>query len=105
MRAIDFACRLLVNLATDAMSPAARLVMLCVAAGLENAEDIARLTGITPGTCTNLLRLLAKRQVLHCVHGKCDLYVLAPDGKEHVRQLLTFPPLPPVHAKETAPDD
>lgn len=106
MRAIDFACRLLVNLATDPMSPAARLVMLCVAAGLENAADIARFTGITPGTCTNLLRLLAKRSILRCIPSLTDLYILAPAGKEEVRRLLTFRNTPaPRHEKEETPDD
>lgn len=94
MRAIDFACRLLVKVATDPMSPAARLVLLCVAAGLECSADIARMTGIVPGTCTNLLRQLAQRRLLKAVPAQTreHLYVLAPEGKDYVRQLLTFLP-------------
>lgn len=94
MRAIDFACRLLVKVATDPMSPAARLVLLCVAAGLECSADIARMTGIVPGTCTNLLRQLTARSYVKAIPAKAQetLYVLAPAGKEYVRQLLTFLP-------------
>lgn len=104
MRAIDFACRLLVNVATDTMAPASRLVMLCVAAGLDNAADIARLTGIIPGTCTNLLRGLVRRKVLHRVSSReTELFILAPQGREMVRQLLTF--APPPHEKEQTPHD
>lgn len=102
MRAIDFACRLLVKVATDPVSPAARLVILCVAAGLECTADIARQTGIVQGTCTNLLRTLARRGMVKAVRTKAEeLYVLAPAGKEYVRQLLTFFPTP----HEQASDD
>lgn len=94
MRAIDFACRLLVRVATDPMSPAARLVLLCVAAGLECSADIARMTGIVPGTCTNLLRQLVRRRLLKAVPAKAQetLYILAPAGRDYVRELLTFLP-------------
>lgn len=93
MRAIDFACRLLVKVATDPMTPAARLMLLCVAAGLECSADIARRTGMVPGTCTNLLRGLVQRHLLQRVASRAgDLYILAPAGREYVRQLLSFLP-------------
>ncbi|MGN0828708.1 MAG: hypothetical protein ACI4PZ_03190 [Akkermansia sp.] len=90
MKAIDFICRYLVRAAQDDLTPTARQILLAVAAGLDNSADIARLTGMSPGTCTNVLRSLAARHELHCVNRSAGFYVLGPSGKERVRHLLDF---------------
>lgn len=90
MKAIDFVCRYLAEAAMDDLTPVARQVLLAVAAGLDNSEDIARLTGLLPGTCTALLRSLAARKELHCTDRAAGYYVLAPAGKERVRRLFSF---------------
>lgn len=88
MRAIDFACRLLARLAEDDLSPASQQVLLAVAAGLDTSPDIARLTGLTQGSCTNILRSLARQKILRRLRG--DIYLLAPSGRDRVCRLLSF---------------
>ncbi len=95
MRAIDFACRFLARIAQDDMTPAGRQVMLAVAAGLSNSHEIASMTGLSINSCTAILRMLAKQKILTCVSRESGVYLLAPDGKERVRRLLTFFPSPP----------
>ncbi|MBQ2814886.1 MAG: hypothetical protein IJE66_07790 [Akkermansia sp.] len=90
MKAIDFACRLLVNVSRDDMSPAARLVLLCVMAGLESSDAIALFTGMSVRTCTGVLRNLESRQLL-CRIGD-DLYLTTAGGKERIRRLFDFNP-------------
>lgn len=95
MRAIDFACRFLARIAQDDMTPASRQVMLAVAAGLNNSHDIAEMTGLSMSSCTAILRQLSRQKVLACVSRESGVYLLAPDGKERVRRLLTFFSSPP----------
>ena len=64
MKAIDFACRLLMRVEQDSMPSGCRLVLLMVAAGVDNAQDIAAMTGLRPSSCTNLLRKLARERYL-----------------------------------------
>lgn len=95
MKAIDFACHFLARIAQDDMTPASRQVMLAVAAGLDNSRDIANLTSLGVSTCTALLRSLTKQKILTCVSREQGVYLLAPNGKERVRRLLTFFPSSP----------
>lgn len=88
MKAIDFACRLLARLAADDLSPASQQVLLAVAAGLDTSPDIARLTGLTQGSCTSILRHLARQKMLRRLRG--DIYLLAPSGKERICRLFSF---------------
>lgn len=90
MKAIDFVCRYLAKASMDDLTPVARQVLLAVAAGLDNSEDIANLTGLLPGTCTALLRSLAARKQLQCTNRTEGYYVLAPAGKERVKKLFSF---------------
>lgn len=90
MKAIDFICRYLARAAMDDLTPVARQVLLAVAAGLDNSEDISRLTGLLPGTCTSVLRTLAARKQLQCTNRAMGYYVLAPAGKERVKDLFSF---------------
>lgn len=95
MKAIDFACRLLMRVEQDSMPSGCRLVLMMVAAGVDNAQDIAAMTGLRPSSCTNLLRKLARGRYLKGVGSAQDVYLLAPAGKEYVRHLLTFFSSPP----------
>ena len=52
MKAIDFACRFLSRLQRDELSPAARLVLVAVAAGLEDKNDISHETRLSHSVCT-----------------------------------------------------
>lgn len=90
MRAIDFACCLLLNVARDSMTPALRLTLLCVMSGMETSEAIADFTGYSPGTCTNMLRTLEHRGLLKRVGRVSEVYLTTLAGKNHVRQLLAF---------------
>lgn len=90
MKAIDFACRFLSRVQRDDLSPAARLVLISVAAGLEDKEDITRETGLSHSVCTNQLRHLAARGELSCISSLSEHYVLAPAGRERLRKLFDF---------------
>ena len=88
MKAIDFACRFLSRVQRDELSPAARLVLVAVAAGLENKEDIAHETGLSPSVSTTQLRVLSARGEIRCISMLAERYVLAPAGKERLRRLF-----------------
>ena len=96
MKAIDFACRLLARLAGDDMPDASRRVLLAVAAGLPEAPDIARLTGLAPTACAQTLAKLRKQGFLLCndpIHGG---HILTPTGKAKVACFFDF--MHPGHA-------
>lgn len=92
MKAIDFACRFLINIAVDPLPPSSRLVLVTVAAGLDVAEDISRLTGMTPGVCVQLLRQLEKRGLLKRRNREAGFYALSESGKDYIGRLLSFIP-------------
>lgn len=90
MKAIDFDCRFLSRVQHDELSPAARLVLVAVAAGLEHKTDISQETGLSLSVCTTQLRLLSTLGELRCISPLAERYVLAPAGKERLRRLLDF---------------
>lgn len=90
MKAIDFACRFLARAHRDDLSPAARMVLIAVGAGLEEKEDISRETGLSPSVCTQQLRLLMFKGELRCISIFTERYVLAPAGKSRLRRLFDF---------------
>ncbi len=92
MKAIDFACRFLARLAEDELPFPAQQVLLAVAAGLETGPDISRFTGISSSSCSGILRSLAHKNILSRVGGTHAVYLLAPEGKELVRQYFSFLP-------------
>ncbi len=92
MKAIDFACRLLARLAEDDLPFPAQQVLLAVAAGLETSPDIARFTGLSPSGCSGILRSLTHKNIICRVGGTHATYLLAPAGKELVRQYFSFLP-------------
>lgn len=96
MKAIDFACRLLARLAQDDMPHTARRVLLAVAAGLPEARDIARFTGLAPATCSKLLCSLRKSGFVYCNDPMHMGYALTPCGRAKVADLFDF--LPGSHA-------
>lgn len=90
MKAIDFACRFLTRVQKDNLSPAARLVLIAVAAGLEEKMDISRETALSQSVCTTQLRHLEELGELRCLSPLTERYVLAPAGKERMRRLFNF---------------
>ncbi len=90
MKAIDFACRFLTRVHRDDLSPAARLVLVAVGAGLEEKEDIARETGLSPSVCTTQLHHLLSLGELRCLSMLSGRYVLSPAGKSRLRRLFDF---------------
>ncbi len=90
MKAIDFACRFLTRVHRDDLSPAARLVLVAVGAGLEESSDIARETGLSPSVCTTQLRHLHTQGEIRCISSLCERYVLTPVGKARLRRLFDF---------------
>ncbi len=92
MKAIDFACRLLARLAEDNLPFATQQVLLAVAAGLETGPDIARFTGQSSSACSGILRSLAHKDIIKRVGGTHPVYLLAPAGRELVRQYFSFLP-------------
>ncbi len=90
MKAIDFACRLLTRLQKDDLSPAARLVLIAVGAGLEDKYDISREVALSQSVCTNQLRHLEQLGEVRCISPLTERYVLAPAGKERLRRFFNF---------------
>ncbi len=90
MKAIDFACRFLTRVQKDDLSPAARLVLVAVGAGLEHKDDISRETGLSPSVCTTQLRHLSMLGEIRCISPLAERYVLAPGGKSRLRRLFDF---------------
>lgn len=90
MKAIDFACRFLSRVQRDELSPAARLVLVAVGAGLEDKDDISRETGLSSSVCTTQLRQLCMRGEIRCISLLAERYVLAPAGKNRLRKLFDF---------------
>ena len=90
MKAIDFACRFLTRVQKDDLSPAARLVLIAVAAGLEDKCDIAHETALAPSVCTTQLRHLEQLGEVRSISPFSERYVIAPAGKARVRRLFDF---------------
>ncbi len=90
MKAIDFACRFLTRAQKDNLSPAARLVLIAVAAGLEDKFDISHETALSSSVCTTQLRHLEQLGEVRCISPLTERYVLAPAGKERIRRLFNF---------------
>ncbi len=92
MKAIDFACRLLARLGEDDQPRATQQVLLALAAGLERSADIARLSGLTTGGCTGILRSLTGRKLVRRIGAESGVYLLTPQGKELVSRYFSFLP-------------
>lgn len=90
MRAIDFSCKLLLNVSRDSMTVPQLLVLLCVMSGVSTSEELAAFTGRSVSTCTNLLRMLEIRGLLRKIGRTNEIYLSTVEGKEKVRELLTF---------------
>lgn len=105
MKAIDFACHFLTRLAHDKLTPTAKHVLVCVAAGLETSPDIAHFTGMTPNVCSAALRgLERKKLVRRALRGHC-VFLLTTNGKQRVASLFGFFPPSPSYEEEKTPDD
>lgn len=88
MRAVDFACSLLVNVSRIDLSPTDIKVLIALATGLRCAPDIAERLDIRPCVSTNALKSLTQRGLLH--HLGCGHYVLTPHGERKVMRLLSI---------------
>lgn len=92
MKAIDFACHLLKNLAEEPHTETVQRVLLGLAAGLECSTDIARHLGLTPSTCTVCLRRLKAEELVTDICGDWCYYRLTGKGKQLVASILSFLP-------------
>ncbi len=86
MRAVDFACQFLLNISRTTLTATECKVLLCVAAGMSDAADIARRMDIRQCVCTMTLRAMAQRRLL----GKDarGIYTPTPAGTHYIEQLL-----------------
>ena len=94
MRAIDFACRLLLSLSREPHSLTMQSVLLGLAAGLETSEDISNCLGLSPSSCTSCLKRLKAEDLVTDISGSWVYYRLTPHGKSVVAKLLSFLPSP-----------
>lgn len=95
MKAIDFACRLLLALSQEPHSDIMQRILLGLAAGLETSEDIGNCLGINTGACTIALRRLHAEDLVTNISGKQTFYRLTDQGKMVVAKIFSF--LPPPH--------
>lgn len=105
MKAIDFACHFLTRLTRDKLTPTAKYVLICVAAGLETSPDIARFASMSTNVCSAALRgLERKRLVRRVLRGHC-IFELTNNGKQRVAALFNFFPVSTTHEEEKTPDN
>lgn len=78
------------------MSPAQRLFLVSVAAGLDTAKAVAEYTGAVKGTVTSLLCRLETQGYLKSTSTPEDgmKFQLTAKGKQYITKLLTYRPLP-----------
>ncbi len=105
MKAIDFACRLLLSLSQEPHSDIMQRILLGLAAGLETSEDISKCLGINSGACTTGLRRLKAEKLVTDVCGDWSYYRLTEQGKAVIIKIFSFLPPSPLnkHEKETSP--
>ncbi len=96
MKAIDFACHLLVHLARDKHPFPTQQILLAVAAGLDRAPDISHFTGLSTNNCAGVLRSLTHKGLVTRCAGSQATYQLAAEGKKLVREYFSF--LPNTHS-------
>lgn len=88
MRAVDFACRLLVNIGRMELTHTEMKVLLALAAGMHESETIAEALDIRYCSCTLCLRNMCKRSF--ALRGRGSTYVLTAAGKSKVAQILSM---------------
>lgn len=69
------------------------LALLSITSGIATSEELADFSGYSLSTCSNLLRMLEIRGYIRKVSAKSGVFVVTPEGKERVRNLLTFIPV------------
>lgn len=87
MRAIDFACRFLVNVGQVDLTLSEMKVLLSLASGMSESVAIAEMLDVRPCACTLCLRNLSKRALVQRDEG--NSYGLTAHGKIKVEQLLS----------------
>ncbi len=90
MKAVDFACRFLLNTLRSPLSPTECKVILAVAAGVPNAAGIAKRMDMRACVCTLTLRAMEHRRLVR--RDSYGFYSLAPAGERLVEQLLSVHP-------------
>lgn len=93
MKAIDFACRLLLRLERDPMSAAAQRVIIALAAGLETSRDIAEHTVLSAQHVSAVLGSFVKAGLVSCDKSRRPQeYFLSKEGRTYIHSLLDFLP-------------
>lgn len=94
MKAIDFACRLLLQLEQDPMPAPAQRVLIALAAGLETSRDLAEHTVLTPQHVSAILGSHVKARLATCDKSRRPQeYFLSKEGRIYLHHLLDFLPL------------
>lgn len=93
MKAIDFACRLLMNLQHNKLSPERQRILIALGAGLETCHDIAHhcvLSG--QQTAAQLLAMERSELINKDSKHKPYNYKLSNKGKKTLKEIFTFLP-------------
>lgn len=105
MKAIDFACHLLVRIHREEMTPRMLLTLMAVGSGASTTEEILRKAEIASCAGGAILNKLTEMQYICRIHGKHYVYALAPAGREKLIRLFSFcAGKEQHHGKETAPE-
>ena len=77
-----------------ALAPAMQRVFIAVAAGLENARDVAAYTALSPQKAASQLLALERRHLLQRAQDtpRSPRYTLSPAGLQYLKQLCSFLP-------------
>lgn len=93
MKAIDFACRLLMQMEKSPLPPARQRIIIAMGAGLETCPDIAQhcvLSG--QQTAAHLVALERSHHISKDCSQKPYNYQLEQEGKKCLKELFSFLP-------------
>lgn len=93
MKAIDFACRLLMQLERNPMSAERQRILIALGAGLETCQDIAAHCVLSSQqTAAQLVALERSKHISKDSSHKPYCYQLEQEGKKHLKDIFTFLP-------------
>lgn len=105
MKAIDFACCLMVRVHQEELTPRMLLILMAVGSGASSTEEILQKTEIANCAGGAILNKLTEMQYICRICGKNPVYALAPAGREKLIRLFSFcAGKEQHHGKETTPE-
>lgn len=90
MKAIDCAAYITTRAMRSDLTLPQIAVLYCVAAGVDTAEGMENMFGLQKTAVKTTLKKLREFGLVYLDNVHTQAYVLAPDGKDFVRRMLSF---------------